>query len=115
MQFCLLIYFCLVASFINVGAAEFNNSSTFENSEVFSDCITVNFEQIHLTNDGMFVHIDREYIPIYALYSNGANQYTIHLDAHNRLHCLKTCQYCNKMYDCHRYKGCPNVNCPGMH
>lgn len=113
MQFFLIMYLCLAASFTNVNATEADCSS-LDNSSI-SNYITVNFDQIYLTNDGMFVHIDREYIPIHALYSNGSNQYKCHLDFHERLHDIITCPFCFTVYDRHEYRTCPNIFCPRKH
>ena len=105
------VYFCLVTSFTNVNAAEVTYSSTSDNSS-YSDCVTVTFEQIYLTNDGMFVHIDQGFIPIYALYSDENNQYRC--DIHNRIDDLVTCKYCGTVYDRLRHRDCPNRACPKM-
>lgn len=88
----LLIYLCLTAFFINVNAAEVTSCSAWNKSNECSDCITANFDQIYLTDDGMFVDIDSEFMPIYALYSSGPNQYKCHIiDFHDRLGDLTSC------------------------
>ena len=104
-----LVYFCLVASFINVNAAEVTCNSTTVNCSLHSNCITVTFDQIHITKDGMFVHLDQEFLPIYALYSYEDDQYKC--DIHNRLEDLTTCSYCGLIYDRYQYRVCPNQNC----
>ena len=110
MKFFLLIYFCLTAFFINVNAAEATSYSMSDNDTSLSDCITATFDQIYLTNDGMFVHIDQEFIPVYALYSYEVNQYRC--DIHNRIEDLITCEDCGIVYDRYKYKSCPNRMCP---
>lgn len=106
-----LIYFCLATSFIGVSAVESTRySPTSDNSLVHSDFITVTLDQIYLTNDGMFVEIDQEFLPIYALYSNGDDKYRC--DVHNRIEDMVTCGYCGSVYDRHKYKKCPNTSCP---
>ncbi len=103
MKYFLLIFFCLTTLFINVNASEISS----HNSDVFPNYITVNYDEICLTDDGMFVYIDREYKPIYALYFNEACQYTYHLDFHERIHDIVTCPNCYTVYDRRKYKVCP--------
>lgn len=93
-------------SFINANAVEFSKSTS--NNRVLSDCVTVTFDKIHLTDEGMFVDSDYGLIPIIALYSDG-NQYRC--DIHNRLEDLITCPSCGMIYDRHQYKICPNRGC----
>ena len=105
-----LIYFCFTLSFINVSAADIDNFSMSNNESDFSDYITVTFDQIYLTNDGMFIHVNKEFVPIYALYFDGVDQYKCEI--HNRLKDLITCPDCGRVYDGCQYKACPNTTCP---
>lgn len=103
------VFFCFAATFIKVNAADVACCPTSDNSSVHSNCITVTIDQIFLTKDGMFVHIDRQFIPIYALYSDGVDQYRC--DIHDRRHDLITCRWCNFTYDRYQYRSCPNPDC----
>lgn len=107
--FWILVYFCLVGSFINVNAAETTFCHTTDNNCDDLQCISVTFDQIHLTKDGMFIYIDRAFIPIEALYSDGFGQYSC--DFHNTLPDHKTCRFCGLVYNRTHHRKCPNRNC----
>lgn len=103
------IYFCLFTNFSNMNAAEFPFHSTSDDVTTHS-CITATLDQIYLTKEGMFVQIDREFIPIEALFFDGIGQYRC--DFHNRLKDQKTCPHCGNVYDRLQYKSCPSPTCP---
>ena len=99
----LLVCFFLSAFFINLNASEVTSFSTSDNDYIISNCITVASDQIYITNDGMFLYVDQDFIPVYALYSDGINQYKC--DIHNNAQDLVTCPMCGLVYV--SYLGCP--------
>jgi hypothetical protein len=98
-----LFFTYLIACFINVNAVEIRTNDTFSNY------ITVNFDQIYITEEGMFIEINQEPVQVNAIYSYGINQYKC--DIHNNIKNLVTCQYCGTVYDLYYDRVCTNKYC----
>lgn len=99
----------LVTYFINVNAVEVGNNYASDD-KAFSNYITVTFDEIYITDEGMFIEINREPMPVNAIYFDGVNQYRC--DIHNNIKDLITCQYCETVYNRYQYRICPNKSCP---
>jgi hypothetical protein len=102
-----LFFIYLVTCFINVNAADVDDKYASDKS--FSNYITVNSDEIYITEEGMFVKINREFLPITAIFAEGINEYKC--DIHDRLHDLITCRYCGFVYDRYQSRICPNKYC----
>lgn len=88
MKYFSFILIFLLCYLINVNAAVINNTSTLENSGFYTNCVTANFDQIYLTKEGIFVHIDRELLRVCAIDFKGNNEYECRLDFHESIHNL---------------------------
>lgn len=105
-----LFYIYLVTCFINVNAAEVPNCSTAEKNHIHSNYIMATFDQIYITDVGMFVRIEGEEIQVMAIHCEDINDYRC--DIHDRLHDLVTCPHCSTVYDRYQHRICPNRSCP---
>lgn len=108
----LFMLFCLTATFLNVNAVEFEDYKSNE----FSNCITVNHDQIYITEDGIFAQVGMDFIPVRTINFRGINEYECHLDFHENIHLYVYCSYCGRRYDGIQYSQCPDPDCIGnMH
>lgn len=93
--------------FINMGSVE---ASTLSPDEQISCNVEISLNQIHVTEDGIFVYIHHHFFPAKSIYLGVCGQY--YCDIYNIAEDYVTCAICGDVY--HKYFDgkCTNRICP---
>lgn len=104
-----LMYVTLMIFSVTVNAMEMVSESSPDNQNTSQlQQLTVRMDQIHLTNEGMFVYIDNAFVPIDVLQSRGSGTYSCWVDYHNILPYETICGNCLRQYNKAFNPKCPH-------
>lgn len=106
-NFFAILFLCFATLSAHVRACDINDHPTSYDASDRSNSMAVTADQIVVTENAMFVHIDHELIPVKSIYMEDGIYNCLLLDFHL---CLGRCTWCNRVVSIGA-QSCPNVKC----